>query len=316
MNELFFLLTKHTVANALTAWEELRRFDSANGCVKLENLWPEQNRAGEDGEADDATMFFSLPDGGIWRFHREELRDYPQYIQLEASQISDLYRYSAELYQNNRRLSEQYFRQQNLLANIVEINHEKELLQAKMRIHDDLGRSILTTKQHLSNRTLEENISYLSDIWSNTIRRLSDFTQWGEETEVSPEIELLRAADMIGCRINYIGDRPIGRKTTLLFYALVREALTNAVMHAGANRLDVTIKPGARGYLVEISDNGTVPVLELAEGSGLSNLRSKLEREGATMAVKCDAGVVLIAELPAEEPGAAAREAAAQGETV
>lgn len=174
MNQLIFQLTGHTIMNAKTTWEELLGLDSANGCVKLEKPWMTKDHMGE--EADDC-VFISLPDGGIWRFRKEALTDrLPHCIQLEATDISDLYRYSKELYENNRRLAEQYVRQQKLLANIVEINHEKEILQAKIRIHDDLGRSILTTKQYLWNQTLSENIPYLAEIWNNTIRSLTDFT--------------------------------------------------------------------------------------------------------------------------------------------
>ena len=306
MNELVFALTKHTIANTLTTWEELRQFNSANGCIKMENLWIDKNRA--DEATDDDPLFFSLPDGNIWRFHIEELKDQvPHYIQLEASLISDLYNYSAKLYQNNIRLARQYARQQTLLNNIVEINHEKEILQAKINIHADLGRSILTTKQHLSSQTLTENITYLADIWNDTIRRLSDVNQINAAAEISPEIELQKAADMIGCHISFTGDRPAGRKTTLLFYALVREALTNSVTHAKADQLNVIINPAERGYLVEITDNGTAPVLGFTEGSGLSNLRRKLEQEGATLQVKREDGVVLIAKLPAEEASVSVR---------
>jgi hypothetical protein len=181
------------------------------------------------------------------------------------------------------------------------------------------------TKQHLSNHTLSENIPNIADIWNNTISSLSDFTQVYTDTESSPEIELLKAAEMIGCQINFNGDRPVGRKTTLLFYALVREALTNAVMHAKANKLIVTVRQAKRGYHVKISDNGGVRVSCVTEGNGLSNLRRRLEQEGATLQIKCsdsgssgssggsvrssgcgcgssdgDVGVILVAEFPEE----------------
>lgn len=306
MNQLIFQLTGHTIMNAKTTWEELLRLNSGNGCVKLDKPWMIKDHMGEEADDD---MFFSLPGGSIWRFRKEALTDgLPHYVQLEATDISDLYRYSKELYENNQRLAEQYERQQKLLANIVEINHEKEVLQAKMRIHDDLGRSILTTKQHLWNQTLSENIPYLAGIWNNTIRSLTDFTQIDADAEISPEIELRRAAEMIGCRIDFHGERPVHRKIALLFYATVREALTNAVMHANADRLNVTINPTGRGYHVEISDNGTVTVSDLTEGSGLSNLRKRLEREGATLEVKCGDGVALIAEFPAEGKEASPQE--------
>ena len=299
MNELIYRLTNHTIVNALNTWEELRQFETADGIIKLENHWMDREHF---GEADDEPMYFSLSDGSVWRFRKKELSDQsPHYVQLEASQITDLYRYSKELHENNKRLAEQYARQQDILANIVEINHEKEILQAKIRIHDNLGHSILITKQHLNTQALAGNIPYLAEMWDNTIRGLSDFAQISASTEASPEIELRRAAEMIGCRINFIGDRPTGRKTTLLLYALVREALTNSVMHAKADQLNVIITPTDQGYHVEISDNGTKHINTLTEGSGLGNLRIKLEQEGATLDLKYEDGLILVAELPADK---------------
>jgi len=217
---------------------------------------------------------------------------------MEATDITDLYNYSRKLYENNQRLAMQFERQKSLLENIVDINREKEILATKMRIHDDLGRSIITTKQHLWNQTLSGNIPHLAEIWNNTIRNLADFTQISGDADVSPEIELLHAADIIGCRINFFGERPSNRKTALLLYASVREALTNAVKHAKADQLNVVINPTDQGYDVEISDNGVTPVESITEGSGLSNLRKRLEQEGATLLVKCGNRVDLKVQLP------------------
>ena len=302
MNELIFRLTGHVIMNVRLAWDELCTYTGVNGCVKLNDPWISSDYfVNEEDEEAEAGVFFSLPDNSIWQFQLKELTDdYPHYIQLEATDISELYELSRELYDNNQRLAEQYERQQRLLSDIVEINHAKEILSMKMRIHDDLGRSILTTKQHLSNGTLTENIPSLSELWSNTIRCLEDYTQIYTDSASLPEIELQKAADMIGCRISYSGERPVGRKTTLLFYAAVREALTNAVRHAAANELYVMIQSTAGGYHVEIADNGNKPVFLITEGNGLSNLRRRLEQEGASLKISRSNGVVLSMELPAE----------------
>jgi len=232
----------------------------------------------------------------------------PEYVQIEATDITDLYRYTKELFENNKRLAAQYGRLRNILDNIVEINHEKEIISAKMKIHDELGRSILTTKRHLTNQTLADNVPELIELWSGTIRGLEDFALSGKDTETSPEVELLKAAEMIGCRIRFEGDRPEDSGAALLLYALVRESLTNAVRHAGATLLNVAITPAERGYHVEITDNGTQTPPGFAEngspaeGSGLRNLRRRLEQEGASLAVKYSGGgVALIAELPSEK---------------
>lgn len=299
MNELIYRLTDHTVMNAQATWDELQQFSPMNGCEKLEELQIKQEALDKSG---DEHMLFLFPNGSIWRFRRKTLMEqHPHYIQLEATDITDLYQYSKELALNNKRLAEQYKRQRNLLAHIVEINREKELLLMKMRIHDDLGRSILTTKQHLSNQSLDDNTHSLVEMWNKTIQGLTDSTSKHSDGEISPEIELQRAADMIGCRINFYGDRPSHRKTELLFYAVVREALTNAVRHANADRLNVVIELTGRWYRVEISDNGNIPISSLTQGSGLSHLRRRLEQEGATLEVKYENGVVLIASLPIEK---------------
>lgn len=297
MNDLIYRLTGHTMMNMNIAWEELRQLDSANGNVKLNNLWLHKGNANET--ADERSLIIFV-DGYIWEFSKATLSDCDiKYVQMEATDISELYRNTEKLYEINDKLTKQHSRQQNLLENIVEVNHEKERLSAKMRIHDELGRSILTTKQHLSNKAFPEGVPYLIDIWNNTIRSLADYNLINPRAEISPEIELRRAAEMIGCRINIIGDQPADRKAVLLFFAAVREALTNAVKHAHADQLNVVIIPTERGYRIEISDNGITQVSSVTEGGGLGNLRQRLELEGATLQVKCDDGVVMIAELPA-----------------
>ena len=296
MNELVCQLTGHTVMNAQLTWEELQILDCSNGNKKLESLWI--NRV-ESGDIVDECLYFSLTDGTIWRFRKEHLTERsPHYIQLEATEITDLYRYSIELFETNNRLAKQYKRQQNLLENIAEVNHSKEILAAKMRIHDDLGQSILMTKQYLTNHALSGNPDYLIDSWNNTIRNLADITRIHKKQPPSPEIELRKVAEMIGCTINFSGVLPSGRSTGLLFYAAVREALANAVKHANADQLNVVISQTNQGYHVEISDNAASPVSKLVEGGGLGNLRKRLEQEGATLQIICKDGVVLIIELP------------------
>ena len=322
MNELVYILTNRAIMDLHAVWEELRQSSGANGCRKLDQLFIEREpvHGSNDERLDDSvrgsvrgrvrerlrenavdSILFMFPDDSIWKFHKVELMDKPpHYIQLDASEITDLYNSSKELYENNNRLAEQYARQRNLLANIVEINNEKEILATKMRIHGDFGRSILVTRQHLAGDTVAGNIAELANLWKNTIKRMEDCTRIYADADASPEIELLRAADIVGCSIDFQGDRPLARRTALLFYVAVREALTNAVMHANADRLVVRTKRFANGYHVEISDNGKKQTAAITEGNGLGNLRRRLEQEGATLQVKCEDGIVLKVELPFE----------------
>ena len=80
----------------------------------------------------------------------------------------------------------------------------------------------------------------------------------------------MQVAELIGCKVTFLGEQPKSRKALQLLYAAVREALTNAVRHADATELTVKIKQDKQRYHIEISDNGGVSVSSITEGNGLS----------------------------------------------
>jgi signal transduction histidine kinase len=293
MNRLSETLTGHTVLDAESLWSELWGQTPAGGCRKLDKPWAESAEQKQEG-----ILGFALEDGTTWQFHRDILREGEQtYVQIEAADITELYRLSQELYENNRRLQELQERQRNLLANIVQINREKELVSIKMKVHDDLGQCLLATSKALREGTAAADSASLAKSWENAVRGLTNIPL--EDTEdAHQEAELMQVAGMIGCRIEFIGERPADRKALRLLYAAVREALTNAVRHAGADRLRVSISESAGAYHVEISDNGHGPEGPISEGDGLRNLRRRLEQEGAAMNISYKNGVVLVLDLP------------------
>lgn len=292
INNLCFSLLGHTIINAGEFWENLSgSIDPARG-TKLElpgTYAPEES-----------TRMFGLPDGRVWQIQKQTLPIYDTpFIQLEAEDITDLYRYSLQLYENNLHIKELNQRQRLLIDNIVQINLDRETLRAKMRIHDEFGRCLLATKKALTENELD-NAAGLTTAWKDAILNMTNATQKEQRKQESPEAELLKVADLIGCRVEFIGEQPKERMALLLLYAAVREALTNAVRHAGADKLTVLIEDKGTNYYVKISSNGTKTVSSIREGNGLGNLRRRLEQEGATMDVRCNDGVTLVLTLPKE----------------
>ena len=296
MNELVGILTGHTVIEVTSMWQEITAAEQQNGCVRLREQW----LTGADQAG--STVIFRYPDGRIWRFRQTVLiAEGSTVIQTEGDDITDLYQKSEEHYRNNQRLLALQERQRDLLANIVKINRDKELLATKMRIHDELGRCLIATKQAMQKPlTPQERAGLLAD-WEEAIRDMENIPLTPTRSESSPEEELLRVAEMIGCKVIFRGSQPTERRVLLLLYAAVREALTNAVRHAGADRLLVDITETRKGFHVEISCSGSKEVTSVREGDGLSSLRRTLEQEGASMQVVCRGGVVLIVDLPAAE---------------
>ncbi|MBQ8961754.1 MAG: hypothetical protein IJ071_11175 [Ruminococcus sp.] len=290
MNKLVSLLTGHTIIETFHLWQELSEItDTPSGCRRITMKSPSE----EDG----SRFIFRFPDGRIWRFERTSLKSGEEAtVQLKADDITELYSVSEELYENNLRLSAMNQRQKALLKDIVEINRDKEFLAAKMKIHDEFGRCLVATKKAISEGSVNESMDMLISGWQAAIRGMSVIPL--QQIEISPEEELMKVASMIGCRINMNGDQPKENPALSLLYAAIREALTNAVRHAGADELTVELSHNGRICHAEIYSNGTTEPVKVVEGVGLGSLRKSLEQEGAILDIDSRHGVRLILDIP------------------
>ena len=79
---------------------------------------------------------------------------------------------------------------------------------------------------------------------------------------------------------------PQDTHTAYLLIVALRECVTNALNHAGANLLNLTIT-NANGQISAVyTNNGTQPKQEIIEGGGLTSLRERIERSGGIMTVQ------------------------------
>ena len=277
-------LTGHGVTNASDMWQEL-----------------EDIAGTEQADENQGELMLRLEDGEIWRFRKKQLEvDGTQVIQIEASDVTELAELQDRLTENNRRVSELHDRQRELLKNIVQNNLDNELLNAKIRIHDDFGRLLIMTKNALDGNHTPADTEALRRGWTEAVAAMENATAPQTARQQSPREELVRVAELIGCHVEFRGDEPEERKALLLLYAAVREALTNAVRHAGADRLDVEITEDGGRYTVRISDNGHGGTFPIREGGGLGGLRKRLEQERATLDYEWTDGLTLILSIPKE----------------
>lgn len=84
-------------------------------------------------------------------------------------------------------------------------------------------------------------------------------------------------------------------RETVLALAL-REAVTNIVRHAGATECRLHLLRERGQWSLEITDNGARP--RVAEGSGLSGMRERVEALGGTVALSASGGMRVRVELP------------------
>ena len=112
--------------------------------------------------------------------------------------------------------------QEDLLDSIVEVNLSREILAEKMQIHDELGHCLLATTRAAAEGSLAENTGTLRENWRNTIRNFSNIPTVRTEPGVSLQSELIQVAELIGCKVTFIGEQPTQRKALQLLYAAIR----------------------------------------------------------------------------------------------
>ena len=289
MTNLIYTLTSHTLMECNATWEEMKA-----GHTNCKQLLPNEIfRIQKESEREN--LFFEFPDNSIWQFQRIMLTE-ANAIQLIANNVTNLYLISIELYKNNEQLKDMHARKRALLENIVEINHNKELLNAKMRIHDDLGECLLRAQKAIIEHTIDDEHSEIAQMWLHILHNINGIKT--DDTKDESKEELLKVANMIGCQITFKGDQIKHKAILQLVYAAIREALMNAVLHAQADELIVEMKEAEDDYQIRIYDNGKKDVQEIREGVGLTGLRARLEEEGANMKIQYDSGIVLVLDIP------------------
>lgn len=245
-------------------------------------------------EIGEAGVFFS-GDGKAWKFSEETvtLKSGEEYTQITASDITELYRRRTELEEDNRILKEYGERMRRLSANILSLIRDEETLNMKMRIHDDIGRSVIATRRFLRGDSQEE--PDLTE-WQNAVHILKHDNEIAEIRNTQSSLET--AARGLGIELIREGDLPSDAAASSVLTAAVRECMTNSVRHAGATELRVVISCDGTAATAVITDNGKAPPSEITEGGGLSSLRAKVEKHGGTMKIRSGSGVELTVSVP------------------
>ena len=237
---------------------------------------PDNSLAVRDGDT------FILPDKSAWCFNIETITDEfgVPYTQVVASEVSEQYKGTKELAGNIEILKEAQAYIRSMTQNISAITRENEILSMKMRIHDELGSSLLRIRRYYLGTDVNSKAELLAS-WKNTVSMLKYKSSKNDDDD--PIADLLRSAASIGVEIVYTGELPKNTAAARLIVRAIRECLTNAVRHAGGDRICVELTNKGQTASAVITNNGEPPKCDIVEGGGLSSLRRRIEKAGGTM---------------------------------
>lgn len=244
---------------------------------------------------------YHFPDGAVHRFTESVLTDQDgkQITEVIAANVTELYAKQEELNHENIRLADANKRIKWILDNMSDIVREEEILSMKIRVHDDIGHSILAAKKALIEQQDIAVIRKNAVLWETAIDLLY---RANNMPAAQDEWNLVRKrARDLGVELIVDKALPEEEHALHLIFLAIRECVTNCVRHAGGDRVFVAVEDNGKQITCAIANNGRAPQQAVVEGSGLSGLRRRIEREGGIMEINDSPRFVLTVILPARE---------------
>ena len=283
------------------------------GILNGEKLWRCIEEKSVKTDVSDGLVILTS-DSKVWNVRRSEIEAEGNRInEIVALDVTEQYELRRELEERNERLNSVNERLRIFSRDMSRLTAEKELLDAKIKVHDDLGRSLLAFRAYLTAEPSKRDRSKLLPLWRYVISVMKKETapseEWGaiEKTAESLHIQIEINGDLPAG----LADLPVSGEVRSAIMAAIRECLTNTARHARGDRLFVLIKCGAEqgadhastsgsssasgtapcddaphGIRIEITNNGRAPLVPIQEAGGLSNLRHMVERAGGIMTIE------------------------------
>ena len=236
-----------------------------------------------------------LPDGTAVSFHHRLLTYRGTNLhELIANDNTDLNEKNEQLKANNERLQKLAENMKAYGETITDTVRQKEILQAKINIHDEMNRMILTTQKSLSEPTFERQ--EILRIWKQVLLLCKEADSH-KTNSVIADLNTLGAT--IGIRIVWAGvPTNMTPPVQMLFLAATREAMTNAIKHAQAKTLNISIQENNASLLVRFTNDGKSPSHPVIPSGGLLSLRQRLESAGGQMKIETNSVFCLDVVIP------------------
>lgn len=236
-----------------------------------------------DGAVKDGKVF-TVSGGRAWQLEKRAATDEKggTYTQFVALDVTDLQRNRVELTEENNQLRRVQTELKRLSANVVAVTREEEILNTKMRVHDEMGRCLIEARKYLCDGDVRIPESVVHS-WHRAVSMLKYNNEASDEDMLS---QIRQTCESVKLGFNQNGTLPKDEETAYILTCAVRECVTNAVRYAAANELYAEFSETESFATVCVTNDGKRPDGEIIEGGGLSTLRRRVERAGGTMTVQ------------------------------
>lgn len=203
-----------------------------------------------------------------------------------ALDITDIYKIQEKIRNQNIEIEENNKKILKKLNNIEEAEKEKKLIKIKNEFHDILGHRLSLFGEYLKQDNInKEEIKFMLD------NLFEQFT-----TLKSPEENLKKLIEVykvFNINISIIGKLPKNKEVGETFFEIIREAVTNAIIHANSKNIKVVITNSLEKIEMLITNDGIKPNNFINENEGIKGMRRKLKEIGGILIIENEDNFIL-----------------------
>ncbi|MBR6259067.1 MAG: hypothetical protein IKR21_02525, partial [Oscillospiraceae bacterium] len=201
---------------------------------------------------------FLLPDGTAVSFRERKItyRKEPIY-ELIADDVTELYRKGERLRRENERARALGVSMKAYGETIADTVRRREILDAKIFIHDEMNRMLLATQKAAKSEDRKERDEILR-MWRGRTGLFRHDRSGDAGSSVVSDLNALAA--VIGIKIDWDGCPDTeDREALRLFLMAAREAMANAAKHAGAESITIAVKNDSNTLTAVFTNDGENP---------------------------------------------------------
>lgn len=206
--------------------------------------------------------------------------------EIIALDITDIYKIQEKTKNQNIEIEENNKKILKTLNNIEEVEKEKKIIKIKNEFHDILGHRLSLFGEYLKQDNInKEEIKFMLD------NLFEQFT-----TLKSPEENLKKLVEVykvFNINISIIGKLPKNKEVGETFFEIIREAVTNAIIHANSKNIKVVITNSLEKTEMLITNDGIKPNNFINENEGIKGMRRKLKEIGGILIIENEDNFIL-----------------------
>lgn len=254
-----------------------------DGCKVWKDIQAKRGKDGIEFIGQSPSISVRLNDGSVWDFQRKRIMAGDrEFWELTACDVTKEYVLNQELKARNEQLTRTNERLRQFGKNVKKVTRNEEILAAKMKVHDEIGRSLLQMRFWIEQGAQRKDARELLLIW----KFISGQMKYGGIMDDTGNMDsVLEAAGKLHVTLIRQGEFPASRKNAEVIIEALKECMNNTVKHAGGRKLYFSSWKDQEEYHACFTNDGISPEGEIREKGGLKNLRFAVEEQGGFMKI-------------------------------